>query len=57
MKGKYLNLLNQSQRHHITPLFINSLGGGHTNTHTVLRFCAWLAGGIEPGITIPSDSG
>ena len=23
--------------HHITPLVINSLGGGHTNTHTQIR--------------------
>jgi len=38
-------------------LLILCLGGGHTNTHTVLRFCAWLAGGLEPGITIPIAKG
>jgi len=37
-------------------LLILSLGGGHTNTHTVLRFYTWLAGELEHGITIPSTS-
>ena len=29
-----IELLNQSYGVHIMPLFINSLGGGHTHTHT-----------------------
>jgi len=36
-KGNTYNLFNQSQisiSHHITPLVINSLGGGHTHTQT-----------------------
>ena len=28
------NLMGLSISHHITPIVINSLGGGHTNTHT-----------------------
>jgi len=38
-------------------LLILCLDGGHTNTHTVLRFCAWLAGVLEPSIAIPSTKG
>jgi len=47
---------NQSQRHHIMPLFINSLGEGHTNTHTVATEILCWAGAIEPSITTTNAS-
>ena len=40
--------------HHISPLVINSLGGGHTHTHTSIQTFADRSNSKKPGALQPA---